>query len=186
MLRRWPLRQAARVLHAGGLVAYPTEAVYGLGCDPWNAAAVMRLLDLKQRPADKGLILIGADYAHLEPLLQPLEADWRRRLARTWPGPVTWVIPAAPGVPPWLRGRHDTLAVRLTAHPVAAALCRAAGQAIVSTSANRAGHPPATTPLGVRKQLDGGIDILLGGPVDRSRRPTEIRDIRTGRVLRPA
>src|SRR5512143_218632 len=135
----WQLREAVRVLHHGGLIAYPTEAVYGLGCDPRNADAVLRLLNLKQRPWQKGLILIAADLAQLDPYLLPLDEMMRARVVPTWPGPNTWLLPARVETPHWLRGEHDTLAVRVTAHPVAAALCRAFGGPIVSTSANLAG-----------------------------------------------
>ncbi|HEY0719815.1 MAG TPA: Sua5/YciO/YrdC/YwlC family protein, partial [Gammaproteobacteria bacterium] len=145
----WQLREAVRVLHDGGLIAYPTEAVYGLGCDPLNADAVLRLLELKQRPWQKGLILIAAEQTQLEPYLLPLDSAMLARVAPTWPGPYTWLLPARDETPWWLRGEHDTLAVRVTAHPVAAALCRAFGGPIISTSANLAGKAPATSPLAV-------------------------------------
>nr|MDQ2696242.1 Sua5/YciO/YrdC/YwlC family protein [Pseudomonadota bacterium] len=124
------LRQAARILRQGGVIAYPTEAVYGLGCDPRNRRAVQRLLEIKRRPPAKGLILIAADLAQLEPFIDPLPPDRRRLLDAAWPGPVTWLVPAR-RAPVWLRGNHPTLAVRVTAHPLAAALCRAFGGAVV-------------------------------------------------------
>jgi L-threonylcarbamoyladenylate synthase len=178
------LRAAARVVHAGGLIAYPTEAVYGLGCDPCNERAVRRLLALKRRPMHKGLILIAADFAQLAPFLQPLAAADRVRLAATWPGPHTWLIPARTDTPRWLRGRYDTLAVRVTAHPLAAALCRACGHPLVSTSANFSRRPPARSALAVRRQLGTAIDDLLPGPTGGAAQPTEIRDLRTGRRVR--
>jgi L-threonylcarbamoyladenylate synthase len=134
----------------------------------------------------KGLILIAADFAQLEPFLQPpTEAD-RARLDATWPGPRTWLIPARPATPRWLRGRHDTLAVRVTAHPLAAALCRACGHPLVSTSANRGGRPPARGALAVRRQLGRDLDYVLAGPTGGAAKPTAIRDLRTGRVVRGA
>ncbi|MCB1776076.1 MAG: Sua5/YciO/YrdC/YwlC family protein [Candidatus Competibacteraceae bacterium] len=174
------------MVKAGGIVAYPTEAVYGLGCDPRNAWAVRRLLALKRRPLHKGLILIAADFAQLTPFLQPLSSEEQMRLAATWPGPYTWLIPARMGAPDWLRGDHDTLAVRVTAHPLAAALCWACGHALVSTSANFSGHPPARNALAVRRQLGGSIDGLLPGSTDSASKPTEIRDLRSGQLIRPA
>jgi L-threonylcarbamoyladenylate synthase len=168
------LRAAARVVQAGGIIAYPTEAVYGLGCDPRNEQAVRRLLALKRRSPRKGLILIAADFAQLAPFLQPL----------TSPGPHTWLIPARPGTPRWLRGQYDTLAVRVTAHPLAAALCRACGHPLVSTSANLSGRPPARGALAVRRQLGTVIDCLLPGPTGGAAQPTTIRDLRTGRRVR--
>ena len=178
------LRAAARVVKSGGLIAYPTEAVYGLGCDPRNEKAVRRLLALKRRSPRKGLILIAADFAQLAPFLQPLTPADLARLAATWPGPHTWLIPAQPATPRWLRGQYDTLAVRVTAHPLAAALCRACGHPLVSTSANFSGRPPARSALAVRRQLGAAIDCLLPGPTGGATQPTEIRDLRTGRRVR--
>jgi L-threonylcarbamoyladenylate synthase len=178
------LRAARRILQAGGIVAYPTEAVYGLGCDPLNREAVMRLLALKQRPWQKGLILIASQRQQLEPYLQAVDREIEAKLAQTWPGPVTWLLPARPGVPYWLRGVHDTLAVRVTAHPLAAALCDTLGGPIVSTSANLAGHEPARSPLQVRRGLADRVDYILHGPLGELKQPTEIRDAGTGRVIR--
>lgn len=182
-MNRLRLHAAARVVRAGGLIAYPTEAVYGLGCDPRDERAVRRLLALKRRSMRKGLILIAADLAQLEPFLQLTQAD-RARLAATWPGPRTWLVPARPATPCWLRGRHDTLAVRVTAHPLAAALCRACGHPLVSTSANLSGRPPARSALAARRQLGRHLDALLPGPTGGAARPTAIRNLRTGRTVR--
>lgn len=178
------LRAAVRAIRAGGLIAYPTEAVFGLGCDPLDRQAVERLMALKRRPVHKGLILIAADIAQLEPFLQPLTNWDLDQLAATWPGPHTWLIPARTTTPRWLRGRHATLAVRVTAHPLAAALCRACGHPLVSTSANLSGRPPARTALAVRRQLGRALDCVLAGPTGGAIRPTEIRDLRSGRPFR--
>jgi L-threonylcarbamoyladenylate synthase len=179
------LRTARRTLLAGGIVAYPTEAVYGLGCDPLNPQAVMRLLALKQRPWHKGLILLASHREQLKPYLQSLDAETEQRLSQSWPGPVTWLLPARAEVPRWLRGKHDTLAVRVTAHPLAAALCEVFGGPIVSTSANLAGHEPARNPLTVRRALGSRVDYILHGGLGDLAQPTEIRDAATGRVIRP-
>jgi L-threonylcarbamoyladenylate synthase len=178
------IRVAARTLGAGGVVAYPTEAVYGLGCDPWNGDAVRRVLAIKQRPERKGLILIAADLAQIEPFVEPLEPPRMSEILSTWPGPVTWLLPARPETPAWLTGDHDTLAVRVTAHPLAAALCRTAGSALVSTSANRGGLAPARTALQVRLKLAGEVDYILGGACGKRGQPSTIRDARTGAVIR--
>ena len=174
------------MVHGGGIIAYPTEAVYGLGCDPLDAQAVFRLLAIKQRPLESGLILISSDMSQLHPYIRPLEPATLRRITATWPGPVTWLVPARAETPVWLRGRHDSIAVRITAHPLAAALCNALGQALVSTSANRHGRPPARTALQVRRRLGDAIDLVIPGATGSQSRPTEIRDARTGRVIRPA
>lgn len=181
------LRLAARHVHQGGLIAYPTEAVYGLGCDPWSEAAVLRLLELKNRPMEKGLILIAADIIQLEPFVDfdALNEAQRDAVLNTWPGPHTWLMPVRPHTPRWLRGRHETLAVRVTAHPLAAALCRATGSALVSTSANPATRPPARSAFGVRMMFGERVDYIVPGRCGPSLKPTEIRDARSGNLVRP-
>ncbi len=180
----WALRWAARALRAGGLVAYPTEAVWGLGCNPADPVAVFELLELKQRHPEKGLILVAADLAQLRPWIAPLSKEARTKVLASWPGPVTWLVPAAPACPYWLTGAHETLAVRVTAHPVAAALCRAVGDALVSTSANRSARPPARTPLAVRRALGRLVDGVLPGRLGGDSAPSTIRDAASGRILR--
>lgn len=183
MCSRFQLHQAAGVVQGGGIIAYPTEAVFGLGCDPLNPRAVQRLLALKQRPKHKGLILIAAHYDQLQPFVADLDAKHMDVVQASWPGPVTWLLPAAPDLPDWLSGGRDTLAVRVTAHPIAAGLCRVAGMPLVSTSANLAGRPPARTALQVRLRCPG-VDMIVPGVVGGAPRPSEIRDARSGRLLR--
>lgn len=180
---RWNLRRARDVVWGGGVLAYPTEAVFGLGCDPLNAAAVAKLLAIKQRDAGKGFILIAADIVQVEPFMQ-LDGAMRTALLATWPGPVTWVVPAAAGVPDWLTGGRDTLAVRVTAHPVARALCEATGLALTSTSANLSGRSALRSSVAVRRLLGNKVDYVVPGAVGGLKKPTEIRDARTGQVLR--
>ena len=179
------LRLAARLLRAGGVVAYPTEGVYGLGCDPLDGAAVETVLRLKGRSRRKGLILIAADFEQVAPFLAPLrDPKLRKRLALDWPGPVTWVLPAGWAVPSWLTGGRDSLAVRVTAHAGAAALCRAFGRALVSTSANRSGGTPARSALGVRRLFGDAVHMILHGPLGGRAGPTPIRDGASGELLR--
>jgi L-threonylcarbamoyladenylate synthase len=180
----WHIREAVRRLDQGGVIAYPTETVFGLGCDPFNAQAVLRVLDLKHRSIELGVILIASDFAHLEPLLLPLTVNIRKRILETWPGPVTWILPCLPEIPAWLRGSHRSLAVRLTSHPLARSLCESWKGPLVSTSANRHGKLPATSALGVRIAFDAELDYILHGKVTGTGKPSEIRDGITGRVLR--
>ena len=182
---RWRVAAAARIIAGGGVVAYPTEGVYGLGCDPLDAAAVGRLAALKARPLSKGLILLAADPGQLVEWLAPAGPEQWRRVLETWPGPVTWVLQARGWVPPWLTGGSGRLAVRITSHPLAAALARAAAGPIVSTSANRAGGVPARSALQVRLRFGAGIDAVVCGPLGGARGPSEIRDATSGAVLRP-
>ncbi len=181
----WRRRDCRRCLRAGGIIAYPTEAVFGLGCDPWNEAAVRRLLALKRRPVSKGLILIAASLEQLAPFIEPLDSAAWTRLEAGWPGPLTWLLPAR-RAPVWLRGRHETLAVRVTAHPLAAELCRVWGGPLVSTSANIAGRPPVRTLLALRRRLGGRVDYIVPGRLGDAARPTEIRDLASGRIVRRA
>jgi L-threonylcarbamoyladenylate synthase len=180
------VEQAAVVLQRGGLIAYPTEAVWGLGCDPFDAAAVQRLFEAKQRPEAKGLILIAASLAQLESLID-LAALPPERLAdvlASWPGPHTWTVPARAGVPERLRGAHATLAVRVTAHPTAAALCTAFGGPIVSTSANLAGQPPPRQRADLDARVLAAIDGVVDGSTGGLERPTPIREAHSGHPLR--
>lgn len=181
----WRLRWLADLLRSGGVLAYPTEGVYGLGCDPGNRDAVFEILHLKRRPVEKGLILVAADWAQLAPYLSPdLPDAARRRMQATWPGPHTWVAPASDPVPGWLTGYRTDLAVRVSAHPLVAALCRAFGGPLVSTSANPAGRPPATTALRARAYFPGRLDAVVSGALGGARGATPIRDALTGRSIR--
>lgn len=178
------LRLAARQMRKGRIVTYPTEAVWGLGCDPLNQQAVADLLALKGRPSSKGLILIAADFGQIEPFLDIPSPEIRGRLLESWPGPVTWIVPAARKTPCWLKGKRGTLAVRVTAHPVASALCRAFGGAIVSTSANPSGTRPARTLLKTRQYFSVGLLDVLPGKLGGMDKPTAIFDARSGIQLR--
>lgn len=175
----------AAAIRAGGIVAYPTEGVWGLGCDPANQAAVERLVALKGRDAAKGLILLAAEEDQLAPWIAPFNPAMANRVRGTWPGPVTWIVPAGAGCPAWLTGGRPTIAVRITAHPPARALCVAAGTALVSTSANPSGQPPLAGPGELCQAFGTALDAILAGPLGDLRGPTEIRDLQTGRILRP-
>lgn len=168
----------------GKVLAYPTEGVWGLGCLPGNPDAVRRLLAAKQRDPDKGLILIAARCEDLQPYIQPLDEAQQAKLEH--PGePVTWLVPAAEDAPVLLRGTHATQAVRITRHSLCRALCLEVG-ALVSTSANLEGAPPARTAEEVREMFGSTIDGIVEGPLGGAPGPSEIRDLLTGRVMRPA
>lgn len=179
---------AARTLHAGGVIAYPTEAVWGLGCDPFDEAAVRRLLALKQREVEKGLILIAADLQQFDGLLDwdALPTDRAEAVYASWPGPHTWIVPASGRVPHWITGMHDGVAVRVSAHPLVASLCAAFGGPLVSTSANRAGDPPPRRLGEIDPSLLDALDGWIQGDTGPLSAPTEIRDARSGVVLRGA
>lgn len=170
-------------LCCGGIIAYPTESCFGLGCDPKNRLAVQRLLRLKRRPQHKGLILIASRLAQLTPYLAALNPTQAAQLHKSWPAPHTWLVPAAPNCPVWLTGCHPTIAVRVTAYQPAADLCRKAGMAIVSTSANRSGHKPVRTARECRRLFGASVRIIPGR-IGKRRKPSTIQDLATGKVLR--
>ncbi|MDO8313281.1 MAG: Sua5/YciO/YrdC/YwlC family protein [Sideroxyarcus sp.] len=173
----------ATYLKRGGLVAYPTESCYGLGCDPDNRQAVLRLLKLKQRPQRKGLILIASHYHQIARYLQPLTLADQAKLQNEDAQAITYLMPARPSAPRWLRGVHDTLAVRLTAHPFAKRLCRIANSALVSTSANRSGQRPAKT-YAECQRLFGKKVWVLRGSVGKRKQPSTIRTWSDGKIVR--
>lgn len=175
------LIQAARIIQHGGVVAYATEYCFGFGCDPMNRSAVLHLLRIKRRLSDKGLILIAADTGQLDPYVENIPAT----VLATWPGPHTWLLEAREGVPGWITGDHSSIAVRVTAHPQAAALCRAAGMALVSTSANRGGGAPTRSYRETLRRFKSEVDYVLPGNVGDAPAPTPIRDAATGALIRP-
>ena len=181
---RRQIEKAVEVCAAGGLIAYPTEYCFGLGCDPLNETAVRRILTLKHRSWTKGLILIADDVRRLGRLIDCSDSSSLTAPLASWPGPHTWLLPALTATPRWLRGQYDTLAVRLTDHPLAMVLCRQSRSAIVSTSANRKNQPPLRTARQVRFEFGDDIDWIIDGPVGRANSPSEIRDARTGQLVR--
>jgi len=180
------LELAVEALRRGGVIAYPTEAVYGLGCDPWHEAAVARLFELKQRPLTQGVLLIAAEFAQVEKYidLAQVPAAALERARASWPGPHTWVFPRAASVPSWLAGAHQGIALRVSAHPLAARLCSAFGDALVSTSANRHAEPPARDAAAVQAAFGSELAYILDGAVGGLERPTPIRDAVSGELLR--
>jgi L-threonylcarbamoyladenylate synthase len=173
------------VIQAGGVIAYPTEAVWGLGCDPWDELAVDRLLAIKERSVSKGLILVADNIRQFDFLLEDLPELWLDRLSSTWPGPNTWLVPHQGLLPAWITGEHDKVALRVSDHPLVRDLCALTGP-LVSTSANRAGRPAARSRLRIEQSFRGQLDYVLGGALGGRRNPSTIRDLVTGEVLRPA
>jgi L-threonylcarbamoyladenylate synthase len=184
MHNSWQVRQAARIVREGGVLAYPTEAVWGLGCDPWDQAAVYRLLTLKRRPMEKGLILVADNIRQFDFLLHDLPEESLAKLASTWPGPNTWLVPHHNRLPGWVTGAHATVALRVSEHPLVGELCALTGP-LISTSANPAGRPAARTRLRVQQYFPDGLDGILMGELGGRKNPSVIRDLVTGRVFRP-
>lgn len=185
MTQTWKIKQAANVLLDGGVIAYPTETIFGLGCDPFNHHALLRLLQIKRRQWHKGLILVAANLEQLLPFVVIPSEAIHRKVSATQPHPTTWILPASPTAPVLVTGAHHTLAIRVSSHPVVQALCREINQPLVSTSANRASLPPARSALAVRRIFGQEVDYILHGQVNPAARPSEIRHALTDKIIRP-
>ncbi len=168
------------------MVAYPTEYCFGLGCDPHNETAVRRILQLKKRSWTRGLIVIADRVARLRGLVSLSDPVLLAAPLASWPGPHTWLLPACNWTPRWLCGQHRSLAVRVTAHPPARALCRNSASALVSTSANRGGRPPLRTTAAVVAEFGDHLDCILDCRVGSAPAPSAIVDATTGAQIRVA
>lgn len=175
---------AVKALRNGGVIAYPTEAVWGLGCDPLDQSAVHRILAMKHRRQDMGLIMIASNISQFEPFLSGLPTPYLQRLEDSWPGPQTWLVPNNGAAPCWVTGGRETLALRVTRHPIAAALCQKYGGPLISTSANPHGRPPATSRLKVELYFHSLLDAVVPGPLGGMQKPTPIINLLTGETIR--
>ncbi|MFJ5300932.1 L-threonylcarbamoyladenylate synthase [Pseudomonas sp. SLFW] len=183
MVSSWRVQQAAQEIRAGAVIAYPTEAVWGLGCDPWDFEAVYRLLAIKARPVEKGLILIADNIRQFDFLFEDFPELWIDRMASTWPGPNTWLVPHQGLLPDWITGGRDTVALRVSDHPQVRELCALTGP-LVSTSANPTGRPAARSRLRIEQYFHGQLDMVLNGELGGRRNPSVIRDLVTAEVVR--
>ena len=176
------ISRAAEVLLGGGIIAYPTEGVFGLGCMPDDMNAFVNLLRIKNRDPAKGLILIASNESQLRDWL----ADDAGQLPDPEPSqPMTWIAPASDRVASLVRGDHETIAVRLTTNPVAAAICSAVDSPIVSTSANLSGQGVVRNRLVLRRKFGACVDYIVPGECGPTSGPSEIRELATGKTLRP-
>lgn len=185
-MNKFAIHQAASILQEGGIIAYPTEAVFGLGCDPLNEKALEKLLQIKNRPAHKGLIIVASHFEQLSPFLKEIDPPIFDRVMQQWPGPTTWLLPANPKAPKLLRGKFHMQAVRISSHPTVKALCETFGGAIVSTSANYSNRPPARSAIKVRMQFKQHIDFVVNASVGELKSPSEIKNAITGDIIRPS
>ena len=175
---------AVNHLQKGEVIAYPTEAIYGFGCDPWNPDAVQKLLDIKRRSIEKGFILVADDFDKVEHLVEPISNEQLSQAFASWPGHVTWLFPAKHSSPLWLRGNHSTIAIRISAHPDIQRLCHQFNSPLISTSANRENHPPSKDTNAIQQEFQGEITCILEGKIGDKVSPSEIKDIITGKIFR--
>ncbi|UZE96125.1 L-threonylcarbamoyladenylate synthase [Alkalimarinus alittae] len=179
------IKKAVETLTSGGIIAYPTEAVWGLGCDPWNRDAVERLLNLKSRAMNKGLILACGQMAQLSFLLDGLPPEKHKILTDSWPGPNTWLVPDNQRVVPyWIKGDHETVAVRVSKHLLIKEISAVFGHPIVSTSANPAGEEPAMSARMIHQYFGDQIDYVVPGELGGETQPSRIRSLDTGKIIR--
>ncbi|WNC72419.1 Sua5/YciO/YrdC/YwlC family protein [Thalassotalea psychrophila] len=177
---------AQEAFEAGGIIAYPTESVFGLGCDPDNQLAVEKLLQIKQRSVSKGLILLASNYSQLLPFIDDskIPQDKRYTVLSRWPDGITQVVPANSSIAKYLTGEFTTIAVRVTSQPDVVALCKATNKPIVSTSANLAGKEPAKTWLQVEAEFGNTLDFIIKGETLGFAKPSTIINALTGEVYR--
>lgn len=181
----WHIHQSVRAIRQGGVIAYPTEAVWGLGCDPYNRDAVIHLLNIKRRPMHKGLVLVAANLSQIDFLLQDLSSEEYEKVTANWPGPYTWILPDTRNqIPSWIKGKHSAVAVRVSSHSQVKNLTESYGSFIVSTSANPAAYDPARDSLRVKTYFGGKLDYILPGELGNLAQPTQIRDLRSDRLVR--
>lgn len=179
------IQQAVSLLKSGRVIAYPTESVWGLGCDPFNDDAVQRIITIKGRQQNQGLICIAASVDQFAPFVGELDASRWAELNASWPGPVTWVCPAAESTPSLLRGEDgETVAIRVTNHTLCQVLCQRFGGPVVSTSANLHGQAPVCQVDSLSPEIVGAIDGILDGPVGGRDRPSKICRAIDGLVIR--
>jgi len=178
------INDAVRALSAGGVIAYPTEYCFGLGCDPRNEAAISRLLGIKQRQKDQGVILVAADLAQVNAYAELDSLERKTQILASWPGPNTWILPVDKSVSIWLRGKHETLAMRVSSHPVCRRLCEEFSHPIVSTSANRHGQDALLTYERIVNEFGSELDYIVDAKVGGSNSASTIRDAVSGEQLR--
>jgi L-threonylcarbamoyladenylate synthase len=172
------------LVKAGGVIAYPTESVFGLGCDPFNEKAVLKLLSLKRRTVDQGLILIASNIGQILPLIQPQHANDLARALKTWPGHFTWVFPKSKCVPSWVSGKHNTIAIRVSNHPIVKRLCDQLNHPLVSTSANISNQEDLNSIKRIRETFGDKIDFYIEAPTGNEQQASPIRDAHTLKTIR--
>ncbi len=179
------LQNAANAVKQGGVIAYPTEAVWGLGCDPRNEQAVRKVFEIKQRDLHKGLILVSGNAVHFAALFDGLNAGQKASVLQPQDHPTTWLVPDPDDtIPQLVKGAFSSVAVRLTDHPLVSALCDLLGHPIVSTSANPAGLEPATTEDKIRQYFGESLAYILPGALGGYTRPSIIKDLQSGELHR--
>lgn len=182
MQSKFPALKAARIIQNNGVIAYPTESVYGLGCDPLSEQAVFRILQLKRRPVEKGLIIIASSFEQLEPFIIISEKD--KQKITGYDSPMTWLVTKSDHTPHWISGKHKKVAVRICQHPFVIDLCNKLKHPIVSTSANPTAKKPANTLMQARQYFSNQVDMYINGNTGKLKTSTPITDLETNTLIR--
>jgi len=181
----WALNRLVHALSRGAVIGYPTDTIWGFGCDPLEPHSVARILQIKQRPVDKGLILLSSRLEYCDAYIK-LDQAQRDIIQAPAEVPTTWLVEASDACPPWIRGNHATVAMRITDHPLLGYLCERLQSPLVSTSANHAGKATVRSSLQLRRQFGNQLDFVVTGFDTGGARPSEIKSLASGKLLRSA
>ncbi len=174
---------ASNLLHDGEIIIYPTESIYGIGCDPWNESSVNKIYEIKNRPSNKPMIIVGSDIAQIEKLVDVRSLN--RSVIDSWPGHSTWLIPSNKSCPPWLKDAITAkVAIRISEHETVKKLCIDFGKPLISTSANLSEVLPSKDKAEIEKIFSSSIEYIVEGLLGGSESPSIIRDMLTGEIVR--
>ena len=181
----WSIKRLSKAVENGAIIAYPTDTIWGFGCHPLRASSVIKILNIKQRPVAKGLILLSSRMEYCAPYIDPdLSEEQIDLVLQQNQHPVTWLAPAARNCPVWLRGVFSTVALRITNHPFIEAICSEMHSPIVSTSANRHRRSTIQSALQARRQFGEELDYIVTGFNTGTNRASEIKSLATGNTVR--
>ncbi len=181
----WAINRLSKAVEKGAVIAYPTDTIWGLGCHPMCAPAVVNIINIKQRGLEKGLILLSPELDYCIPYMrEDISNPAIRRLEKSYSHPVTWLVPASPECPVWLTGDFATIAIRITNHPFIGSICSAMHSPIVSTSANRHRKPSVRNALQARRQFGENLDYVVTGFSTGTGCASEIKSLESGRIFR--
>ncbi len=182
----WAINRLSRQIKFGAVIAYPGDTIWGFGCHPLLKDSVDRILQIKQRSASKGLILLSSELDFCLPYISShLSANDIALLKKSTPQPTTWLIPASRNCPSWLRGGFSTIAIRIPNHPFIKALCNELESPIVSTSANISGKTTIRNSIQARRLFANQLDHIISGYQSGTGRPSEIKSLESGDIIRP-
>ncbi len=181
----WAINRLGKAILQGAIFAYPTDTIWGLGCHPLLTHSVTRILEIKQRPVEKGLILLGSSLDLFEPYIgDDITCEQVALLSKTTGHPVTWLVPASDHCPAWIRGHFPSVAIRITNHPLVGKICAQIRSPIVSTSANRVGSTTVRNVWQAHQQFIEQVDFIVSGFGPGTNCASEIKSLESGHTVR--